>query len=170
MKFVWQKRNGFIVALWPILTLFAGCSQNGTGPTTVWPMYQYRSNHNAVFATPAWNVSWKASLDGKINGGLSIVDSTLYVENFAYFINAFDATTGALKWKSRIGYTAMNAPIVGDGLAIVGTGESSVLHDAPYTPVLGRTEGDTIQAFSITAMGIFMHSTSARVSCYGVFP
>jgi outer membrane protein assembly factor BamB len=56
-----------------------------------WPMYQYRPNHNAVFASNARAVSWTTRLGGKINGGLAFDRGTLFVESFDRRVSALDS-------------------------------------------------------------------------------
>ncbi len=133
------------------MSLFALALAVATLPLQQWPMYQYESDRNAVFASPQWNVSWRAETGDKVNGGLSIVGTTLYVESFDRKLYAFDALTGILRWSAAVPNIAMNAPIVTNGVVIVGTGEPRLLRDLPFTDVvMGRPEGDEIAAFDTT--------------------
>ena len=118
------------------------------GPHT-WPMYQYQSNHNAVFAGPSQSYSWHQRLGGKINGGLAVVDGVVYVEGFDRRLYALDAQSGRVIWTASLQNIAMTAPIVADGLVVVGTGSNHPLMQTPMQTVWGRPEGDYIQAFSI---------------------
>jgi|SRR5579884_545159 len=118
------------------------------GPHT-WPMYQYQANHNAVFAGPSRAFSWHQKLGGKVNGGLAIVDGTVYVESFDKHLYALDAQNGRVKWTARLQNIAMTAPIVADGLVVVGTGSNAPLKETSKETVWGRPEGDYLQAFSM---------------------
>jgi outer membrane protein assembly factor BamB len=112
-------------------------------------MYQYQPNHNAVFAGPARAYSWHRRLGGKVNGGLAIVDGTVYVEGFDRSLYALDAQTGAIRWIAKLQNIAMTAPIVADGLVVVGTGSNRPLTQTRRMTIWGRAEGDYIQAFSV---------------------
>ena len=44
-------------------------------------MYQSEPGHNAVFAQPGFRANWLTRLGDKINGGLAVVDGTLYADS-----------------------------------------------------------------------------------------
>jgi eukaryotic-like serine/threonine-protein kinase len=130
-------------------------------------MYQYAADHNAVFDSPDWNVSWKVDvvndctrsagacfesstyIKAEINGGLSIVGTTLYFESFDKRLYAFDALTGQEIWSAPLSNVAMNTPIVANGVVIAdGGGASRYVMDSSGNDVLGRPGGDTIHAFN----------------------
>jgi len=116
-------------------------------PTGVWPMYQYGPDHEAVFRSPAWTVRWTHPFAGRVNGALSIVGTTMYVESFDKRITALDAQTGRELWNAPLPNVAMNAPIVADGRVFVGTGDNFAFSDTPQRYVMGRPEGDSVIAF-----------------------
>ncbi|HUY41577.1 MAG TPA: PQQ-binding-like beta-propeller repeat protein [Candidatus Dormibacteraeota bacterium] len=117
-------------------------------PQHAWTMYQYRADNNAVFAAPAWDVAWSRRLGGRVNGALSIVGDTLYVESFDRHLYALDARTGRVRWQSmRLANIAMNAPLVSNGLVIVGTGNNRWLYDTPQGALMGVPGGDVVYAF-----------------------
>jgi len=135
-------------------------------PQSYWPMYQYAADHNAVFDSPDWSVSWKVDvvndcsrtadacfqnatyIKAEINGGLAIVGTTLYAESFDKRLYAFDAQTGEEKWSAPLSNVAMNAPIVANGVVIAdGGGASRYVMDSLGNDVLGRLGGDAIYAF-----------------------
>ena len=125
-------------------------------PDRVWPMYQYAADHNAVFAAPDWEVTWRsAPSGGRINGGLSVVGKTLYFESFnqigspAQTVHAVDALTGQERWQKTLPNVVMNTPVVVDGLVIVGTGIDP--GEPPLglqAPLSGRPQGDAIYALN----------------------
>jgi outer membrane protein assembly factor BamB len=121
-----------------------------TLPDRVWPMYQYSPDHEAVFRSPAWSVRWTRPFAGRVNGALSIVGTTLYVESFDKRITALDAQTGHTLWSAPLPNIAMNAPVVADGRVFVGTGDNFALSDSPDRYVMGRPEGDSVIAFDAT--------------------
>ena len=111
-----------------------------------WPMYQFKSDNNAVFASPDWKLRWSTTLGGKINGGLSIVGNTIYVESFDRTIYALDARTGEERWDSGIANIAMNTPVVVGNTVFAGTGGNHwfILHrKRAYLGILG---GDSVDA------------------------
>ena len=117
-----------------------------TVPQSTWSMYQYAADREAVFTANGWSFSWRAPIGGKVNGGLSLVGSTIYVESFDRNLNAVDARTGALLWKHPLSNIAMNAPLVTNGLVIVGTGDNqNTASTGSWT--FERPQGDEIDAF-----------------------
>lgn len=120
-----------------------------TLPTSVWPMYQYSPDHEAVFRSPAWAVHWAHPFGGRVNGGLTIVGTRLFVESFDQRITVLDAQTGRELWHAALPNIAMNAPIVADGRVFVGTGDNLVISDDPERYVMGRPEGDSVIAFDV---------------------
>jgi outer membrane protein assembly factor BamB len=113
---------------------------------SVWPMYQYRADHNAVFASPNLRVSWARRLGGKINGGLAFSDGAIFVESFDRRVSALDARTGRVLWSAHVPNIVMTTPIVADRLVIVGTGTAHVLTQTARRLIWGRPQGDEIIA------------------------
>lgn len=113
---------------------------------TTWPMYQYRADHNAVFASSFPAVSWTRRLGGKINGGLAFAGGAVFVESFDRRVTALDARTGRMLWSTSVSNVVMTTPIVADGLVIVGTGTSSVLTQTSAKLIWGRPQGDDVVA------------------------
>ena len=149
-----------------LLAIATGTAWARSLPDALWPMLQYSPDRNAVFDTPDWNVSWKVDTAkdctadpsdcfqsatyvlAEINGGLSIVGTTLYAESYDRRLYAFDARTGVEKWSAKLDNIAMNAPLVADGRVIVGGGGASVTSvDARGVEILGRPGGDDVLAF-----------------------
>ena len=121
-------------------------------PTTTWPQYQYSSDHNAVFDSPDWSVSWKAQAGDIVNGGLSIVGTTLYFESFDHYIYAVDALTGKERWQIKLDDVVMTTPLVADGLVFVGSGTNRMQPpDGLPDPLSGRPDGNHIYALSETS-------------------
>jgi outer membrane protein assembly factor BamB len=113
---------------------------------SVWPMYQYRADHNAVFGSPEFAVSWAQRLGGKINGGLALADGVLFVESFDRRVSALDMRSGKILWSTAVPNIVMTTPIVADRLVIVGTGTSAVLTQSATKLIWGRPGGDAIVA------------------------
>lgn len=111
-----------------------------------WPMYQYRSDHNAVFASSSPPAEWTRHLGGKINGGLAFDRGTIFVESFDHRVSALDARTGRVLWSTPVPNVVMTTPIVADRVVIVGTGTSHVLTQTADTLIWGRPQGDEIVA------------------------
>lgn len=119
-------------------------------PQNTWPAFQFSSTHEAVFNHPWLRKEWEANVGGKVNGGLSIVGTTLFVESFDDRIYAIDAMSGASKWSTRVNGTPMNTPIVVSGMVFVGTGTGRVLKGGPSQKrfLAGRKSGDTFYGIS----------------------
>lgn len=145
-----------IAACFALTGVFLFCDSSAgaaTVPSDSWPMYQFGPDHNAVFDSPSWNVTWRADFGDQINGSLSIVGSTVFVESFDKHLYAMDATTGRLLWKAPLSNIAMNTPLVGGGLVYAGTG-SNESYPEPSNPAVlyaGRPGGDDIDAFDRTS-------------------
>ncbi|HTX58618.1 MAG TPA: PQQ-binding-like beta-propeller repeat protein, partial [Verrucomicrobiae bacterium] len=118
-------------------------------PQAAWPAYQYRGDHNAVFAAPPGGAVWKRTFGGKINGALSIVGSTLYVESMGEDrkLYALDLGSGAIRWSAALPNIAMNAPVVAGGIVFAGTGSNHIMVDAGASALIGIPGGDYVIAF-----------------------
>jgi outer membrane protein assembly factor BamB len=119
-------------------------------PHAIWPAYQYTSDHNAVFDFPQWDVSWKADIGGKNNGGIAVVGDTVYVESFAKKAFAFDAVTGTKKWEQTLDDVVMTTPLIAGGFVYVGSGTGDPVSDNGTSSLLGRPEGNGIFALDRT--------------------
>lgn len=151
------------------LLLFASCalvacSPHGASSPRVgsWPMYQLRSDHNAVLPRKGYANAWSFDVGARVNGGLAWVDGILVFGTFANEVIGLDASSGKLLWRTRLSNVVMSTPIVADGTVYVGTGHNGRLHQPPdnrytYTPssggdpTWGRPEGDEVVALDLTA-------------------
>lgn len=113
---------------------------------SVWPMYQYRADHNAVFSASNLRVAWARRLGGKINGGLAFADGAIFGEAFDRRVSALDARTGHVLWSTRVPNVVMTTPIVADRMVIAGTGTAQVLTQTAHRLIWGRPQGDEIIA------------------------
>ncbi|HZZ64000.1 MAG TPA: PQQ-binding-like beta-propeller repeat protein [Candidatus Baltobacteraceae bacterium] len=140
-------------------TVIAATQTNGAGepPPTAgtsaaphsWPGYQYRVSHNAVFEGATLKANWLVKTGAKINGGLAVVDGTVYAVSFDQSLYAIEEATGRLRWSARADNILMSTPIVTpDGLVIVGSGKDGFLKPNDYiSQTWGRPEGDDLYAF-----------------------
>ena len=114
-----------------------------------WPTYQSTPSHNAVFDGDGLRVNWLAKLGEKINGGLAVVDGTLYADSFDKKLYAIDQRTGKVRWSAQADNILMSTPVVRDGIVVVGSGKDGFLKpDDANSQVWGRAEGDDVYAFS----------------------
>ncbi len=115
-----------------------------------WPGYQYVPSHNAVLQSDTGAANWLAKLGDRINGGLAVVDGTVYAVSFDQSLYALDESTGSQRWSARTDNVLMSTPIVTEnGLVIVGSGKDGFLKPDDYTSqVWGRPAGDDIYAFA----------------------
>jgi outer membrane protein assembly factor BamB len=120
-------------------------------PSSTWPMYQGRPDHNAVFSGASVARNWQLHAGGKINGGLAIANRTLYAETFKHELLAVDMRNGRVRWRAHLANVAMTTPIVADGVVVIGTGTARV-STGQRRYVWGRPGGDAIEAFD-TANG-----------------
>jgi len=112
-------------------------------------MYQNATGHNAVFAFDEPGYRWHRAMGGKMNGGLAVSGTKLFVETFAPDVVALDRRSGRVLWRTPMPDVAMTTPIVAGGLAIVGTGRDRTLIDTPQRTVWGRPQGDEIVALDV---------------------
>jgi serine/threonine-protein kinase len=119
------------------------------GAREVWSMYQSDPAHNAVFEQRGFRANWVMKLPDKINGGLAVVDGTIYVDSFDKALYALNAATGTLRWSAGLGNIVMSTPVVSDGVVIVGTGHDGFLKPNDATSqIWGQPQGDDVAAFS----------------------
>jgi outer membrane protein assembly factor BamB len=128
------------------LLLAAGLMAASSAPGSTWPAYQFTSDHNAVFASPQWDVSWKADIGAQNNGGLAIVDGKLFVTSFDKNVRAFDATNGTLLWTHPLDDIVMSTPLVVSGLVFAGTGVGAGVSDDGMRFISGRAAGNDVFA------------------------
>lgn len=150
-----------IVAALAAFALFMALHETGTSATQfeqpglssahAWPGYQYVPSHNAVLSGRALHANWIAKLGDKINGGLAVVDGTVYAVSFDKALYAIDEVTGKVRWSAHADNILMSTPIVtGDGIVIVGSGKDGFLKPYDYmSQMWGRPEGDTVYAFAV---------------------
>jgi outer membrane protein assembly factor BamB len=141
-------------ALWISLRGVGTSSPAAQGPDATvphsWPGYQYYPSHNAVLTESTIRANWLARLGDKINGGLAIVDGTVYAVSFDKSLYAIEETTGKIRWKAQTDNILMSTPVVTpDGLVIVGSGKDGFLKPNDYiSQTWGRPEGDDLYAFN----------------------
>lgn len=127
--------------------LAPGATAAGTRPVpTSWLQLQAGADHNAVFAGSATARNWSFLTGNIIVSGLSLVGDTLYAESFDHRLYALDARTGRELWHFRAGNIIMTAPIVADGLVVIGSGINDVLVHSPTRTVWARPQGDAVDA------------------------
>lgn len=111
-----------------------------------WPMYQHAPDHNAVVSANH-SARWSHKFSAKINGGLALSGSVLYVESFDGRVSALDGRSGALLWSIDAGRVVMTTPVVADGLVVVGTGTNAVIAQSRTHLVWGSPQGDEVVAY-----------------------
>ncbi len=110
-------------------------------------MYQYAATRNAAFASAEPAHRWTFNARRRVNGGLAVVGETLYADTFGGDVLAIDRRSGRVLWHAHVPRTSMTAPIVADGLVVVGTGTNDVLTKTGSKLVWGVPGGDEIAAF-----------------------
>uniref|UniRef100_E6QHI4 Pyrrolo-quinoline quinone repeat domain-containing protein n=1 Tax=mine drainage metagenome TaxID=410659 RepID=E6QHI4_9ZZZZ len=113
------------------------------GPSS-WTTYQLSPANNAVIRRPHWVAHWRLKLKGKVNGALSFVGDSIYVDTLNGYLYSVDAENGRPNWVAALPNTAMNAPLVYRGVVVVGTGTAQHIIGRA---MLGRPGGDVIEAF-----------------------
>ncbi len=119
-----------------------------SGAPRTWPAYQYFPSHNAVFAG-GLRANWLTKLGDRINGGLAVVDGTVFAVSFDKSLYALDEASGSVRWSAAADNVLMSTPIVtSQGLVIVGSGKDGFLKpDDADSQVWGRPAGDDVYAF-----------------------
>jgi outer membrane protein assembly factor BamB len=122
-------------------------------------MYQAVPSHNAVFNVPHVSAAWTWAGGAQINGGLAVVDQTVFVVDFAHRLVALDLQSGKQKWSASGPNVMMSTPVVSNGVVVIGTGHNGRLKgphdDSPYayagdgrsSRVWGQEEGDHVIGF-----------------------
>jgi len=133
-----------------VATFFAICATQARAtavPDATWPEFQFQVDDNAVFTKPAWSVFWRTDLGMRINGGLAVVGTRLYAEDFDKKTYAIDARTGRKIWEQAADNVVMSTPLVSDGIVIVGSGTGAEMLGNMTQAIWGRPAGDAIYGF-----------------------
>lgn len=145
------------------LTAAASAATSSAAPAfglTGWSMYQASPGHNAILNGPAQGFSWSFNSQGHIAGALSLVNGTLYMDSFDGRLYALDAKTGKLKWDYQTNNKLMNAPIVSQGVVVVGSGSNDVLTAKPTQTVWSDPGRDGVYGISAaTGKLLWAHMT-----------
>lgn len=114
----------------------------------VWLAYQQNPAHNPVLPGQRMRLNWVTALGGKVNGGLAIVDGTIYADSFDHKLYALDERTGKIEWSASADDVLMSTPVLADGIVVVGGGRSGFLQPNNYlSQIWGRSQGDNLYAF-----------------------
>ncbi len=70
---------------------------------------------------------WSARIDGDVTQTLAIAHQTVYAGTNAGQVGAFDANTGAERWKTDLGVPVTSAPTVADDTVLIGTQQGEVV-------------------------------------------
>jgi outer membrane protein assembly factor BamB len=128
----------------------------------MWPMYQLRSDHNAVVDRPGFSAAWRYDAHAKINGGLAIAGDTVILDDFHHDVTALDVRNGHVRWKTPTDNIVMSTPVVVGSIVYIGTGhngsannmdrqnQGSFVYDVPASStelaMWARPEGDHVIA------------------------
>jgi outer membrane protein assembly factor BamB len=91
-------------------------------PTANWTEFRMSPTNNAV-VPGTLSTSWRVVTGSGISSSPTLSGSTLFIGNNAGYLNAIDVATGRVMWTYHARNSLMSAPLVYDGLVIVGEGD-----------------------------------------------
>ncbi len=134
----------FALAFWLAATLAVAHAQ-GFGPSS-WTQFRLNNDNNAQISG-SLSTTWMVVTGGPISASPTLVDGTIYVGNNAGWLYAIDAATGTTKWRFRVSDPLMSAPLVYNGLVIVGEGNEQSMGPTPSAPLYVGTNNNALLAF-----------------------
>jgi outer membrane protein assembly factor BamB len=103
---------------------------------TNWVTFRMGPTNNAVVETPL-RATWKTVTGGGISASPTTDGERLYVGNNTGYLNAIDLRTGAVLWRQHMRNAVMSAPLLYDGLVIVGVGDELSTGSSPAAVFVG---------------------------------
>jgi outer membrane protein assembly factor BamB len=98
-----------------------------------WTTFRLNPSNNVVL-DGTLDATWEAVTGGGISSSPTVSGNTLFIDNNAGFLNAIDLHSGRLLWRFHAANKLMSAPLLYDGLVIVGEGDetsASPVHNGP---------------------------------------
>jgi outer membrane protein assembly factor BamB len=104
---------------------------------TNWLTFRMGPTNNAVVADPPLQVTWKTVTGGAISSSPTTDGTLLYVGNNTGYLNAIDLQTGNVVWTRHLPNALMSAPLLYNGLVIVGVGDELSTGSSPQAVFVG---------------------------------
>ena len=101
-----------------------------------WTQFRRYDSNNAVIPG-SLETTWKVVSGGPISSSPTLDGTTLFIGNNRGDLDAIDVRTGTLKWVYHARNDLMSAPIVYNGLVILGEGDEISSGSAPGTVYVG---------------------------------
>lgn len=102
-----------------------------------WLSFRTGPTNNAVVPDPPLSVTWKVATGGPISASPTTDGTLLYIGNNTGYLNAIDLKTGNVVWTRHMRNALMSAPLLYNGLVIVGMGDESSNGSAPGEVFVG---------------------------------
>lgn len=91
-----------------------------------WTQFRLNNANNAV-VPGTLSTTWRIVTEGPISSSPTVSGTTVFVGNNAGTLYAIEATSGTVKWRYHVNNPLMSAPLLYNGLVIIGEGnEESV--------------------------------------------
>jgi outer membrane protein assembly factor BamB len=101
-----------------------------------WLYFRNVPTANAVVPA-ASSVTWKVATGGPISASPTTDGQNVYIGNNAGYVNAIDLASGQVLWTRHLSNAVMTAPLLYDGLVIVGMGDELSTGSAPGAIFVG---------------------------------
>lgn len=101
-----------------------------------WVAFRINPANNAVVDSDL-HARWRVVTGAPISSSPTLSGTTLYIGNNHGDLNAIDVRTGAIVWKRHLANALMSAPLLHDGLVIVGEGDEQSMGSAPSSVYVG---------------------------------
>jgi outer membrane protein assembly factor BamB len=111
-----------------------------------WTQFRMGPQNNAV-VSGTLETSWRIETGGQISASPTLVDGTLYIGNNNGALYAIDPETGQIRWTAHVSNPLMSAPLIYDGLVIVGEGDPTSRGSSPSEPIMVGQGASAMIAF-----------------------
>lgn len=127
------------IGLTAVLAALLAATATASPTPSAWTLGHFNPQMNPVVPGPDAPVTWTFTMAAGTSATPTVANGTVYIASNDHTLYALDLLTGALRWKMLAGNFLMSAPLVYDGVVIVGEGDfTPAAWDAPHFMAIGR--------------------------------
>ncbi|MBD0737184.1 hypothetical protein BGM09_04045 [Streptomyces sp. CBMA29] len=111
--------------------------------------------------------TWQDNIGSAVCAPLAVENGTLYVAGFAGHLSAYDAASGARRWRYATGHPVQNPPVVLNGLVYVAARGATIALDAVTGEVAWRHEAQARPVGAVAALAPWVFAVNGiNLRCF----